>query len=165
MTDAQIADQHQTIALEMFPHLSIGKALDAFYKTELGKISLGYAAQAAYQDIQLACRCGDGDLYKKDDAGDVRGGPKVRHADTGKDRRKTRHPSENYPAPDASGPNREINWPDNVVGKFANVCDSIAKSHALENDISVYQSYSELLRSNALFKMLWRTALTPLPAE
>jgi hypothetical protein len=166
LSDAQIADQHQTIALEMFPNAgNIGKALDAFYNTELGKIALGYAAQTAYSDLQKSCACGDAyDVLEKGEA-------KIQH-DHPKQKKQKAKPARNNVGPgvygtapdDAAGPNRPLNWPDNVVGKFASVCDGLAAEHAAQHGVTKDAAYSELLKTNRMFKLLWDNALT-LPAE
>jgi hypothetical protein len=169
LTDRQIADQHQTIALEMYPHLPVGKALDAFYKTEVGKIALGYAAQTAYSDMQKACACGDAyDVLEKGET-EIHHEHQAQHM-PGKKKRKAKPRNNVGPgvygtAPDdAAGPNRPLNWPDNVGKRFASVCDGLAQEHAAQFGVTKDAAYSELLKSNRLFKLLWNTALT-LPSE
>jgi len=179
LTDAQIADQHQTIAMELYPQAgSIGKALDAFYKSELGKIALGYAAQAGYADTQEAARIGDGDIAvskmdreepsDKDDAGSVRGkSPKIRHAHPAKPSKKPgrKHDGFGYMRDDDKDPNRPLNdTPAAPMGKFADYADSVAKAHAAQHGISVDAAYAELLAHDAAFKLVFDAAKT-LPAE
>jgi hypothetical protein len=176
LSDADIAHQHQTIAIEMFPQMSVGKALDAFYKTEIGKLALGEAAQAKYREIQKCSACGDPDIIEKtereepsdkDDAGDVRGGPKVRHADNAHARRKkpaTSH--DGYTRESDDDPNGPMNdQPATVMGeRMAKYCDSIVSEHSARYGVNKSQAYDDLLKSDAAFRIAWRAA-TALPAS
>ena len=129
LSDFEIAKQHETIALEMFPQSeNIGKALDAFYKTELGKIALGYAAQTKYPELQKSVRGGDGDLrVEKGDVVPLKAAPHV---------------------------HREKHGNNEARAKLASYCDSVAASHAAAHGISKDKAYSDLLHSDAAFRMV-----------
>ena len=162
LSDAQIADQHQTVALEMFPNAgSIGKALDAFYKTEVGKIALGYAAQAAYSDMQKACACGDAyDVLEKGECEISHDHPK---------KKKLGKPKKSGPVGEGvyAGPNRPLNNTPLAMDKrnqFAALIDIWAHGYATCHRISKSQAYDELIREHPVFHDGWKAALT-LPAE
>ena len=164
LTDTRIANQHQTIALEMFPQLPVGKALDAFYKTEVGKIALGYAAQTAYSDLQKSCACGDAyDVVEKGEC-------EISH-DHPKQKKQKAKPARNNVGPgvygtapdDADGPNRPLNTTPFAMEKrqLALLTDIWASSYANSHRISKSQAYDELMRDEPLFRDGWRAGLVP----
>jgi len=170
ISDTDIALQHQTIALEMFPQLPVGKALNAFFNTEIGKQALGAAAAAKHAELQKAYRIGDADIAigktEKDDAGDVQGGPKVRHAHPGKERRRKATPTptdgNSYTADEGHDPNnRQLNGTPIALGKY---CDSLASECAAQFGISKSEAYDRLLKTDRAFGIVWKAALA-LPAE
>jgi hypothetical protein len=172
-----LAFMHKAWALEMFPLAKNGDvALAKFYETETGKIALTDAVKCEAAELQEAARIGDADQFiaktEKDDAGDITGGPKVRHAHP-KRRKEAATPTptntytgESYHADSIRHePNRQLNWPENVVGsKFAAYADSVAKAHSAAHGISLDAAYAELLANDAAFKLVFDAAKT-LPAE
>jgi hypothetical protein len=162
ISDEDVAKHHQAFAMEMFPDSkNIGVALSKFYDTDVGKIALGYAAQTKYSELQKAERCGDGDIaLEKDDAGDVKDGPKVHHHHPKKRPQKaTSH--DGYSPQDDHDPNRLNNIPEQVVSRMAKCCDSLAEFYAEENGVSKNVAYDALMKSNRLFQMMWKYATQP----
>jgi len=162
----EMAFQHRAWALEMFPLAKNGDvALAKFYQTETGKIALSDAVKCEHAELQEFARCGDGDIAigktEKDDAGDVSGGPKVRRA----------HPKRRKeaatPTPTDGGsyhadsirhePNRQLNTTPIALAKY---CQGMAQDHAAAHGISVDAAYSELLKTDKAFALIWRGALT-----
>ena len=107
----------------------------------------------------------------KTTAATFRGGPKVRHADTGKDKKRkgTREGVKGegvwgVPAHDAAGPNRPVNNTPFGMQRFAGYLDSMAAEHAAQFGINKSEAYDALLKNDPAFKLIWKAALT-LPAE
>jgi hypothetical protein len=178
ISDEDVAKQHQALAMEMFPDSkNIGIALSKFYDTDVGKIALGYAASTKYAEIQKDCRCGDGDMVAlakvereadKDDAGYVRGTrakPKVRHADNDHAKKPLRATShDGYSGREDRDPNRINNADSTIEARMAKCCDFLAEVYADEHSVSKNVAYSELLKTNKAFGMMWKAA-TALPAS
>jgi len=167
LTDAQVADQHQTIAMELFPDSkNTGVALAKFYETEIGKMALGYAAQTAYADLQESARIGDGDIavakLDKDHAGSVAGvRPKVRHHQPEKKKRPaTSH--DGYSGHDSADPNRQQNDVNsqNVMARMAKYCDSMAQEYSARHGVGKSEAYDTLLKTDPAFGIVWKAALT-----
>ena len=169
---------HKKWALETYPlEKNADAALAKWYGTPAGALALSAAVKYEHADMQEAARIGDGDIAvakmereepaDKDDAGSVRGGPKVRHAHPGKERRRNKA----TPTPtDGSSyhadsirhePNRQLNTTPIALGKY---CDSMASEHAAQFGISKSEAYDRLLKSDRAFGIVWKAALT-LPAE
>lgn len=121
--------------------------------------------------IALSDALGDAD---KDDAGYVRGGPKVRHAHPkgkklGKPTKQGIGGEGVYgSSPDEfSGPNRPLNnVPYAPMGKreqvrdqFTLICEVMANGYAVQHGISKSEAYSELLRDHPVFREGWQTAV------
>ena len=128
-------------------------------------------------------RCGDGDIVAlakeveepadkdsdwrkdrvdrdKDEAGDVRGGPKVRHAANNHAKKPRKATSvDGYSGDQDPDPNRVQNYSDQTVeARLAKLCDSLAEFYADENGVSKNVAYDALLKSNKTFQMIWKHA-------
>ena len=172
-----LAFAHRAWAIEMFPLAkNADVALAKFYETETGRLALSDAVKREAAALQEGARIGDADQFiskyndaDKDDAGSVRGGPKVRHADTAKDKNKKRTPSRGVDGDGytSGGDNDRSNRPINdQTPKYAmaNYCDGLASEYAAQHGVSKDFAYGELLKNDKAFGLVWRGALA-LPAE
>jgi hypothetical protein len=172
--DASFADaalEQQKIAREMFPLAkSVGEALHQYSQTDIGKSHIAWMARTEYAKQQFDTRTGDA-FEKvesdKDDAGYVRGSrakPKVRHADNDhakKPRKATSH--DGYSGDQDPDPNRVNNYSDRTVeARMAKICDVLAETYAAEHGVSKFDAYSELMKTNPAFGLIWKAA-TALP--
>jgi hypothetical protein len=148
-------------------------ALAKFYETETGKLALLDAVKSEHAAMQESARIGDADQYiAKFEKGetDIHHEHQGKHI-PGKKKQKAKPGVVGEGvygnSPDAAaGPNRPLNnTPFAPMGKrFASVCDGLAAEHAAQFGVTKDAAYTELLKTNRMFKVLWDNALT-LPAE
>jgi hypothetical protein len=161
LSDVDIAKQHQAIAMKLYPDSkTVGFALAKFYDSEVGKVAIGYAAQAHYAETQEAARIGDADIA-------IGKGAHAIHHDhpkqSNKKKKPARQPSENFSdssGDGTDGPNRAMNTTPVAMAKY---CHGMAQDHAAQHGITVDAAYSELLKTDKAFGLVWRASLTPCP--
>jgi hypothetical protein len=182
ISHAELAAQHQVVARKMFPDAkNAGVALTKFYDSEIGKRALQDANASFHNDLHNAYRIGDGDLAVQKMNDEDWQHDRIEPADKGeceishdhpKQKKTKGKPARNNVGPgvygtapdDAAGPNRPLNWPENVVGKYTRACDDMAAAYGKYHGITKSAAYDELIRTHSDFANVWKAALT-LPAE
>jgi hypothetical protein len=167
MSDEDIAHQHQTIAMELYlDSKNVGIALAKFYDTELGKAMLGEAAQAKYAEIQKGSACGDGDAAVDRREPVLKGEHAVRH-DHPKTKKKPASSYDGYTRDSDDDPNAPMNdQPATVMGeRMAKYCDSVAGAWAAQHGISKHDAYTDLLKTDRAFKLVWKAAMRIGPSD